>query len=274
MQELKQVLFSIKGVVAVGLGGSRGIGLADENSDFDFVLFRNGGDPIAAKLIVDLIKPLVDQNSILDGAGFVRAQLSGKHIDIFQKDINTIEHEIALAKSGKFNWTLRPLFPHGDLSTCLISHITNLELCLEKNQCVTNLKKLAEPLPLLLRHSLINTFLTEISITLIHASKIRKVKDCQYLIGLCSAYFFYANIIIFTANKQYPIIERGGSEVISRLPYIPQNYNQRITKIFQAALSGDFKFVIKELTELENELKLLANHSFSNLKTISTNPIA
>jgi len=271
MQEFKNALFGINRVTALGLGGSRGLGIADANSDYDFVLFRNGGEPIAPKLIVDTIKPFAEEGSIKDEAGFVRLQLNGNKIDIFQKDLFLVENEINLAKAGKFHWSMRQLFPHGDLSTCQISHITNLELCAEKNQSISNLKKLAEPFPLLLMNSLINIFMTQASITLIHASKIKKTRDFQPLIALCSAFFFYAGIVIFAANKTYPILEKGANELISKLAKHPENYDHRIQKIFQACLDGNIEFVIAELTNIKNELQIIINDTFANLKTVKTN---
>jgi hypothetical protein len=271
MQEFKNALFGISRVTALGLGGSRGLGIADGNSDYDFVLFRNGGEPIAPKLIVDTIKPFAEEGSIKDEAGFVRLQLDGEKIDIFQKDLFMVENEINLAKAGKFHWSIRQLFPHGDLSTCQISHITHLELCAEKNQSISNLRKLAEPFPLMLMNSLINTFMTQASITLIHVSKIKKARDSQPLIALCSAFFFHANIVLFAANKTYPVLERGANELISKLAKHPENYNERILKVFQACLDGNLEFVIAELINIKNELQTIINDVFANLKTVKTN---
>lgn len=270
MQDLIHALSSIKGVVAVGLGGSRGLGIANEDSDYDFVLFRDGGELLAAPTLVNAIKPFTGSEKIQDDAGFVRAQISGKKVDLFQKDLDLIEQELYLAKSGKFRWSIRQLFPHGDLSTCLISHIMYLDLCYEKSQCLSKLRKLAEPFPFLLMNSLINTFLTQSSITLIHARKIKKADDSQYLIALCSAFVFFSNIIIFTINKRYPVLEKGGSKIINGFSQQPNNYEQRISNIFKASVDGNLKIAISELSDLQEELSALATKCFSALKTVSS----
>lgn len=269
MQELKQALSLLKGVEAVGLGGSRGLGIADENSDYDFVLFRNGGEHIPAQPIVAAIKPFADSQDIFDGAGYVRARVSGKKIDIFQKNLGLVDKEISLAKSGKFRWSIRQLFPHGDISTCLISHVIYLEICSEKHQCLSNLRRLAQPFPLLLMDALIKTFKTQASITIIHASKIRRSADFQHLIALCSAYVFFANIVIFAINKCYPVLERGGTRLIASFPLCPKNYDQRIAAIFRFCVDGNFVAVLAELNAIQEELDSLANRSFEGLKTVS-----
>lgn len=113
--------------------------------------------------------------------------------------------------------------------------------------------------------------MTQASITLIHASKIKKTRDFQPLIALCSAFFFYAGIVIFAANKTYPILEKGANELISKLAKHPENYDHRIQKIFQACLDGNIEFVIAELTNIKNELQIIINDTFANLKTVKTN---
>jgi len=264
MQDLIQVLSSIRGVIAVGFGGSRGLGIANEQSDYDIVLFRNGGERIAAPILKDAIRPFTaSPEQIQEDAGFVSAQISGKKIELFQKDLIFVEKEITQAKSGKFSWSIRQLFPHGDLSTCIISHIMYLELVHEKAQSVSNMRRLAEPFPVLLMNSLTNTFLTQSYITLIHAKKITKLDDIQYLIALCSEFVFFANIVIFAINRKYPVLERGGAKIINNLLQRPENFERRIPAIFKAVMDGNLSGATSELSALHDELKTLSSKSLS-----------
>lgn len=274
MNELAKALASIKGVVAVGLGGSRGLGLADENSDYDFVLFRSSGEVIPAQFIVDTIKPFTGSADIQVHSYFVMTQVNGIKVEIFQNDISNVAREISLAREGKFRWSIRSLFPHGDLSTCLISHVVHLELCSEMDGGISNLRKLADPFPDLLMHSMIKTFLRQASITVTHASKIKKVADLQYLISLCAGFVFYTNIVIFAANRMYPVLERGGARLILGLPLRPKNYEQRILEVFQASCKGDLQRVYAELTALLSDVRVLANKALEDRKAIEPNMAA
>ena len=274
MQELIKALSAIDGIVAVGLGGSRGLGLADENSDYDFVLFRNSGDRIGGQIIVDAIKPYADAANIRTHSSFVMAQAMGKKIEIFQHDLSLIEREISTAREGKFRWSIRPLFPHGSISTGLISHIIHLELCFEQGGCVSKLRRLAQPFPDSLMRSLINVFLRQAGITVTHASKIKKAADLQYLIALCSGFVFYANVVIFSINRQYPVIERGGAKLIFDLPLRPKNYERRITMLFQASSKGDVRLVIAELAAMLAELRTLANKALEGSTAIDVQGVA
>lgn len=254
MQKLIESLSSISGVIAVGLGGSRGLGIANESSDYDFVLFRHGGDPIATPLIVDAVQCYSDSENF-------------RVIEVFQKDLSQVAREIHLAKEGKFLWSSRQLFPHGDLSTNQISHIIYLILCADTAGSVSNLRQLAEPFPELLRRSLINFFLMQATITVKHASKIKKSVDLQYLLALCSAFVFYANIVLFSVNRRYPVIEKGGAKLIFDLPFCIQNYQQRIALMFQASCHGHYLHALSEMTAMLEELRALANNEVKSTIT-------
>lgn len=186
-----------------------------------------------------------------------------------QKDLSAVTREISMAREGKFRWSIRALFPHGDVSTGLISHIVNLELCSEKYDSVTTLRRLAEPYPPLLMHSLVNTFLRHATISVMHAGKIKNPQDLQYMLGLFSGFIFYTNIIIFSINKMYPVIERGGSRLIAALPLRPQNHEQRVMAAFQSACSGSMQAAAAEFSALLEELRVLAHQALESQKIVA-----
>lgn len=244
MQKIIESLSAISGVVAVGLGGSRGLQIAHANSDYDLVLFRHGGEPLASAAISEALVVANSSTSVCT-------------IEVFQKDLNLVAKEIDLAKKGKFHWATRQLFPHGDLSTNQISHIVYLEILAEKQSVLTNLKNLALPLPELLMQNLVDFFFKQASITLTHASKINKTIDFQYLIALISAFIFYVNIVTFALNGKYPIIEKGGARLIFSLPLGIQYYEQRIAVLFQVACHRNYAFALSEMNAMLQELKAL-----------------
>ncbi len=245
MKNLIVALSSIPGVVGVGLGGSRGLGIADNNSDYDFILFRNGGDHIHVDKIVDAINKHKESSA------------DSHKIEVFETDLHQVAKEIEFAKQGKFIWSTKQLFPHGDLSTNQISHIMYLYLCAERDNSVTRLRQLAEPFPEKLKHGLIKFFLSQAKITLIHASKIRRKEDLQYLVSLCSSFVFFTNIVLFALNNRYPVTEKGGASLAFRLPLTIHNYQQRIPLLFTNTCSGNYGLVVTELAAMFDELKSL-----------------
>ena len=252
MKKLIVALSSIPGVVGVGLGGSRGLGIADKNSDYDFVLFRNGGNPINSSQILETVQKHKESSA------------DSHKIEVFEKDLDQVAKEIEFAKQGKFIWSTRQLFPHGDLSTNQISHIMYLLLCAERDHSITRLRQLAEPFPDKLQHGLVKFFLSQAKITLIHATKIRREEDLQYLISLCSSFVFFTNIVLFALNKRYPVIEKGGASLVFRLPLTIHNYQPRIPLLFTHTSNGNYGLVVTELSALFEELKALIEKASLN----------
>lgn len=253
MKKLIVALSSIQGVVGVGLGGSRGLGIADESSDYDFVLFRNGGDPINSGEILKAVQKHEELSA------------NSHKIEVFEKDLHQVTKEIELAKQGKFIWSTRQLFPHGDLSTNQISHIMYLYICAERDHSITRLRQQAEPFPDKLQHSLVKFFLSQARITLIHATKIRKKEDLQYLVSLCSSFVFFTNIVLFALNNRYPVIEKGGASLAFKLPITIYHYQLRIPFLFTHICNGNYGLVVAELTALFEELKALTEKASLNL---------
>lgn len=258
MDDLIKALAAIEGVLGVGLGGSRGFGAADPDSDYDFVLFRDGGELITAESIQAAIQPFADPGSMQASGDFVRAETQGTKIEVFQKDLAIIRREIEMAEAGKFRWTTNPLFPHGDLSTRLISHLIFTEICFEKKSAVTALQAKATPLPLALKNSLVRHFIRQASYSLKHAEKVRKKEDLQNLVALVSGFIYFTNIVIFSLNNMYPILEKGAARIIPTLSCCPPEYESLSHRLFDAAIKGDLAGLKQLMT---SHLKTLAGHA-------------
>lgn len=258
LDELICTLERLEGVVGVGIGGSRGLRIASEASDFDFVLFRLDGARIDSAVILEALREQGGVSELRDPAGFVSGRLGSHRFEIFQKDVRSIESEIESARKAGFTWSMRQLFPHGDLSTGLISHVVHLIVCSDRDGHLERLRRAAMPFPAALRSALIETFMQQADITVTHAAKISHSLDLQYLVGLCSAFVFFANILIFATNGVYPVLEKGGSRLIARLPQRPAHYERRIARLFACAAAGDYLAAVAQLESLLRELRFLA----------------
>jgi len=258
MDDLARALAAIGGVAAVGLGGSRGLGIADESSDYDFVIFRDGGEPVDAEAIGAAIKPFVDQADLQASGNFVQAQVQGRKIEVFQNDLALIAREIGMAQAGKFRWTIHPLLPHGDLSTRSISHLVFTEIRHENNSVIRTLRAKALPFPFPLKNSLVRYFIRQSSYLMTHAGKVRKVEDVQNLLALISGFVYCLNIVIFSMNDMYPVLEKGAARLIPALDYCPQDYPLMVRGMFQAALDGNFGAITRVMADVIRELEIHA----------------
>lgn len=240
-----EALSRIDGVVAVGLGGSRGLGLSDQNSDFDFILFRETSDPISGQSIEAAIKHLSAQKECRASGNFIQAEISGRKIEVFQKDLSVVRHELRMAKEGKFRWTAHPLYPHGDLSTRQLAHLVSTQICSEVGAVISRLQEQALPLPSALKSALLRFFLKQASYSRTHAGKITKKDDLQNLMALVSGFIYFVNIAIFSLNDMYPILEKGGARIIATLPDRPKDYELVVEKLFRAGLEGNVDLLMR-----------------------------
>ncbi len=263
---LYEQLMTLTGVQAVGLGGSRGLGLAGRESDYDVVMFYRREKRLPATDLFNLIQAQCPAVENLTARGeLVSGLIEGRKFELFQKPLQQVEMEINLAREGKFRWVVRPLFPHGDISTRTISHVVYLELCSERERAISRLREQAMPMPKALVRSLVKTFLNQASLSIIHAKKIRKKEDLQHLIGLCSHVVFSLNIALFAVNGRYPVIEKGTAALISRLQQVPENYVLKVREIFLHASHFAYGKAISQMVELSTSTKSLAQPLFKTL---------
>jgi hypothetical protein len=255
IEEAISALYGIDGVVAIGIGGSRGLGMASAESDFDLVLFRNEGKPIDAGVVAEALRPYVGDSAISTAAGLVQSVVGTRRLEVFQKDLRHIKNEIELARAGKFRWILKSLFPHGWLSTTLISHLIHLEVCRDRDAALAQCRDLATPMPAALVLALIKTFMTQASITLTHARKIHRHEDLQHLVSLASGFVFYLNIVLFALNRQYPVLEKGGTRLIESFRRKPEDYGSRVERLLVEAATFKTDAVIGEMTRLMGEVR-------------------
>lgn len=262
-QELADALLALDGVFGVGLGGSRGLGIADAHSDYDFVVFRQGGEQISARAIAQAIEPLVGRIVYPREGNFIQTEADGYKVEIFQADLAAMSHEIEMARQGKFRWVIRPLFPHGDLSTRLVSHLVFLEILGERQQAISSRRAQALPFPHPLKNSLIRYFLEQAAHARIHAAKVRSGKDFTYLMALVSGFAHFTHIVVFALNDTYPVLEKGGERFMATLQQLPRAYAERCRALFAAALAGDGAGLDRQMGELLDELQAAANQALA-----------
>lgn len=257
MNELIRALARIDRVLALGLGGSRGLGIANNSSDYDIVLFRAGGPAISPADIRNAIESTATGGKLEVTANLVRFEIDGRTHEFFQKDVNAIQKEIVAAREGKFTWYLKQLFPHGDLSTSVISHIVYLKALSDEQKVIARLQSLATPMPSQLRASLIKYFLTQTEITTIHALKVKKSEDYQYLNALCSAFIFFANILIFAANGRYPVTEKGGARLIAQMKLKPERYYEDLAILLDHDNRSEFRKIHATLVNMLKNVRTM-----------------
>lgn len=263
LENLVEALAGIEGVCGLGLGGSRSRGLANATSDYDLVLYREGGDPIAAAAIGKALSPLAEQIIYPKRGNFIQAEVAGDKMEVFQTDLSLVSREVDMAIQGKFRWFVRPLFPHGDLSTRQLTHLVTNFILQEHGGVVSALKARALPFPKPLKNSLLRFFLEQASYSVIHAGKVRSSGDLHYLMSQVSAFIYSVNIVIFAINDSYPTIEKGGERLLLGLPKLPAGYAELSRVLFSSVLANDMLALTSRMKSVLGELEQMASNALS-----------
>jgi Nucleotidyltransferase domain len=105
-------LAGLPGVLAVTLGGSRAVGTANPDSDWDFAVYYRGslGAGAAEKFDPDSLRLLGWPGQIFPIGGWGGGVFNGgawltvgdRRVDVHYRDLDDVEHQIAEAQAGRF----------------------------------------------------------------------------------------------------------------------------------------------------------------------------
>lgn len=224
MEDILSVLTPCEGIEAISIGGSRALGLAAANSDYDIVLHRRDAHSFSNAELAQALEQLSDSCTVTKTPALISAVKGGKKFEFFLKDLTAIERELEQAQNGKFKWFIKPLFPHGDLSTTPLAHLLYLDCMFDRSGMLKRIRDAATPMPPLLVRALLQYFSVQMDITVIHALKVKRYSDLQYLVALASQFVFFFDVLVFSLNDTYPFLEKGGASVRQRLQHLPQGY--------------------------------------------------
>lgn len=253
LQKLVGTLRKVPGIVAIGLGGSRSIGTATQHSDYDLIVFQEKDETVdmeaLAGAIEELGAPRPDTKRPL-----AELSIGGRKVEIFFRSLERISNEIAMAQKGQFRRTMNPLHTIGFLSTIVVSYATYVRLLWDPSGRLKAVIESAFPYPEPLRDRMINTFRTEASLALIHAGKVRSVNDIAHLMGLYARINAAWSLVLFAVNRRYPVIDKGGRQLVCSFPEVPDNFDFRTRAIFRAAAAGDLRGAHEEASRLHGEI--------------------
>jgi hypothetical protein len=260
LRKIVAELSTVKGIAAIGIGGSRSIGTAVPSSDYDVILFTEEGDAdqdsVQQKLEQMGGEWIGKQHKLL-----AELSIEGRKVELFFRDIAKLAAEVEAARKGQFRRSINALHVIGFLSTILVSYATYVYPLWDPHNKLKQLIDSAFPYPEPLREKMVTTFLTEGKLALIHAAKVRSVNDIAHLMGLYSRANMSWLLVLFAANRKYPVIDKGGRRLVASFPNIPDNFDYRARSVFRAAAGGDIKGAIDEANRLQAEVALCARRS-------------
>jgi hypothetical protein len=247
----------VPGIFAVGLGGSRSIGMATPGSDYDVIMFTepegNYDDDAVRRAVARLGGKWLTQRE----RGLAECEVEGQKVELLFRQIDKIAAEIGRAKQGQFRRSLNPLHTVGFLSTVLVSYVTYIRPLWDPEGRLRRLIKSAFPYPEPLRTKMISGFRTESKLAIMHAAKTRSDHDIAHLMGLYSRAHAAWTLTLFALNRRYPIIDKGGRHIVTRFPLCPANFTARSKAVFRAAAAGELKRALDEAQRIDTEIAIM-----------------
>lgn len=93
-------LATMRGVVAVVLGGSRAVGCEDAGSDWDIGLYYRGALDLTPLSAHGDVYPPGSWGRIMNGGAWLRC--GGQRVDVLLRDLDAVEHWARRAEEGEF----------------------------------------------------------------------------------------------------------------------------------------------------------------------------
>jgi hypothetical protein len=98
--KLADTLATMRGVVAVVLGGSRALGTASERSDWDLGVYYRGRLDTSVLAAFGTVHPPGSWGRIMNGGAWL--QIDGTKVDVLLRDLDVVEHWTDRAQEGEF----------------------------------------------------------------------------------------------------------------------------------------------------------------------------
>src|SRR5262245_13473197 len=98
--EVVDVLAAMPGVIAVVLGGSRGLGLTDTGSDWDLGVYYRATIDLTALRARGIVYPPGAWGRVMNGGAWLSC--GGEKVDVLLRDLDIVDHWTERAEHGEY----------------------------------------------------------------------------------------------------------------------------------------------------------------------------
>ncbi len=269
IQDIKEELDGLPGVVGIVLGGSRARGTHSPDSDIDIGIYYdeskgfNINDIEKSALNLNdekkeqLITSLGEWGEWINGGGWLVIQ--GYHVDFIFRDIKRVSKVIDDCLSGLVSIHYQTGHPHGYLNAMYMGELAICNVLSDPEGTLGELKKKTEPYPEKFKEAMILYFSFEASFSLMFMEDNANKDDISYVMGHCFRSIACLNQVIFSKNEEYCINEKKAVAMIQDFSIKPINYKKRIDEIVSLLSTDRDKTnqAVENLKELISETEVL-----------------
>lgn len=246
-QRIADRLGAIEGIQAVVLGGSLVRGAADAKSDVDLGIYYDPAHPPSLESLRELAGELDERRGEeavtafgewgpwINGGAWL--EIEGRRVDWLYRDLAKVRHVIDECLAGRPVMVYQTGHPHGFSTAIYMGEVALCVPLFQRDDVITDLKKLTIPYPPALKKALITNHLWEAGFALDTSRKSASRGDVFHVTGglfRCAACLMQ---VLFALNERYCLNEKGSISAAALFPLAPQDFAETVVSVL--AQPGD-----------------------------------
>ncbi len=268
LEDTVAALIAVRGVLAIGLGGSFARGTQRPDSDLDVGLYYSEGAPFAIDGIrhvaerIAVAKPVVtdfyEWGPWVNGGAWIPTR-AGK-LDFLYRNVEQVRRAIVDARAGKVALDFRQQPPFGFHNVIYLAETDAVVPLHDPDGVLKSLKRSAARYPAALRRTIIADYLWGAEFTLLFARDFAGRADVYNVVGCLTRGLSYLTQVLFALNETYFIADKGALETISQFAVKPDAYADRVRCILArpGATAAELRETVGGLESLVRDVLALA----------------
>ena len=254
-------LAEVPSVAAIVLGGSRALGTATPDSDYDLGLYYGSAVPLDIKQLLHVVKGLVDDPAAaavtavgdwgkwMVGGGWL--SVKGRKVDLLYRSCDAVAEVIRACCAGTITMDYQPGHPHGFCSAIWMGEVALCVPLHDPRGEIGILRAMTAPYPEPLREALIRRFQWEILFSIENGEKAVPRGEQTHIAGCIYRALCCIAQVLFALNRRYLINEKGALDEAARFPLTLADLSARAGRVWQAVGAGPFDMAFAELRTLD-----------------------
>lgn len=235
-----EALASVKGVVAVVLGGSYARGTHHATSDLDLGVYYSEAAPFAVEEIrrvatqlstgtPPVVTDFYEWGPWVNGGAWIQTAI-GK-VDFLYRNIEQVKRTIQDARQGIYHHDYHQQPPFGFYSVIYLAEIHVCVPLFDPQASIPQLKQGVSPYPPKLKQAVVADSLWGAHFSFLLAHKFATAADVYNTVGCLARIAGYLTQALYALNDTYFMGDKGALEAISKFALCPPEFVERLTQV-------------------------------------------
>lgn len=233
-------LKSIDHIVAIVLGGSYCIGMANELSDIDLGIYYYENSPFDIEQIkriagkydsseTSTVTDFYQWGAWVNGGAWINT-VSGE-VDFVYRNIDQVKSTIAKSKNGIWENDFEQQPPYGFSSVMYLAEIHNCIPLHDPHRVIKEMKEEVRDYPIKLKQTIVQQSLWSAEFALWQADKFTTKQDMYNTVGCFTRILKKLVEALFALNESYSLGDKSSIQKIIQMPKCPDHLKEQIERI-------------------------------------------